>query len=150
MTSTGTTSWRGSPPTPCCWATIGSTRRWRTPPGRPRTAPSRHWATSPTKAESIDPGDLTADEAVARDLLCFEAGTNADVLGLRLAEIAVNHAIGIQVDVPVVVQQLPLVEPAHAAAMVPKFTELGRWIRQSAQRLVEGVDAGRTPPRYTV
>ena len=29
------------------------------------------------KAESIDPGDLTADEAVARDLLCFEAGTNA-------------------------------------------------------------------------
>ncbi len=101
------------------------------------------------RAESIDSGDLTADEAVARDLLCFEAGTNADVLGLRLAEIAVNHAIGIQVDVPVFVQQLPLVEPAHAAAMVPKFTALGAWIRQSAQRLVEGVDAGRTPPRYT-
>ena len=101
------------------------------------------------RADSIDPTDLTADEAVARDLLCFEAGTNADVLDLRLAEIAVNHAIGIQVDVPVVVQQLPLVEPAHAAAMIPKFAALGRWIRQSAQRLVEGVEAGRTPPRYT-
>jgi uncharacterized protein (DUF885 family) len=98
-------------------------------------------------AAAIEPGELTADDEAARDLLCFEASTTADALETRQAQLAVNHAIGIQTQVPVAFQQIPLLEPAHAAAMVAKFGELGRGIRQLADRLVEGVEAGRTPPR---
>lgn len=100
-------------------------------------------------AEAVDPAQLTADELAARDLLIFETTTSADVLETRQAELAVNHAIGIQEELPVTMQQIPLLEAAHAAAMIPKFTEMARFIRQLADRLVEGADAGRTPPRFT-
>jgi len=102
-----------------------------------------------TEAESIDPVALTGDEQSARDLLIFETSRSADVLETRQAELAVNHAIGLHTELPVAVQQIRLLEPAHAAAMIPKFTGMGRYIRELAGRLAEGVEAGRTPPRYT-
>jgi len=102
------------------------------------------------RAEAIDPAPLTADERISRDVLVFDATTNADVEEMRPAELAANHTIGIQAMLPVVVGQLPLLEPAHAAAMPTKYAGMGRAIRQAAERLQHGVAAGRTPMRSTV
>ncbi len=102
------------------------------------------------EAEGIDPATLTADERVSQDVLIFEATTTADLEEMRQAELAANHTIGIQAMFPVMIGQFPLVEPAHARAMAAKYTGMGRAIRQAAERLREGVAAGRSPMRSTV
>ncbi len=100
------------------------------------------------EAETIDPAGLTPDERISRDVLIFEAGTSADMQETRQAELAVNHTIGLQTTLPVIVPMLPLTEPEHALAMPAKFTAMARSIRQSAVRFQEGVANGRLPIRY--
>ncbi len=102
------------------------------------------------RAEAIDPADLTPDERISRDVLIFEAGTGADMEETRQAELAVNHTIGLQTALPVVIPMLPLTEPEHAAKMPAKFEGMARAIHESAVRLQEGVANGRTPIAYHV
>jgi uncharacterized protein (DUF885 family) len=102
------------------------------------------------RAEAIDPADLSPDEQISRDVLMFEASTTADLEETRQAELAVNHTIGLQAMLPVVVGQLPLIEPEHAEAMVAKYAGMGRMIREATDRVVEGVANGRVPIGYHV
>ena len=58
------------------------------------------------RAGAIDPGDLDASDRITRDVLLFEAETNADSAETRMAELFVNHTMGFQALLPVVVPQL--------------------------------------------
>ena len=97
------------------------------------------------RAEAIDPSDLTADERITREVLIFEALSNAQVAEGRFDEMAANHAIGIQAMLPVIVPQLPLVEPEHARAMPAKYQGLARMFDEAADRLREGIARDHTP-----
>ncbi len=98
-------------------------------------------------AAAIDPASLSADEQVTRGVLAFEAGSQAAVDRFRPAELAVNPAIGVHAGWWIVAGQLPVTEPAHAEAIIEKFTKIGQQLDDAAERLREGVAAGRTPPR---
>ncbi len=102
------------------------------------------------KAAAFDSDTLTADEKVTRDVMIFEAGTRADLLEMREAELEVNHAIGIQAMLPVLFPQLPIDEPEHAAAMLIKYPKFGRMFDQMTDRLRSGVVNGRAPMASTV
>ncbi len=102
------------------------------------------------KAAAFDPDTLTADEKVTRDVMIFEAGTRADLLEMREAELAVNHAIGLQAMLPVLFPQLPIDEPEHAEAMLVKYPKFGTLFDQMTDRLRSGVANGRTPMASTV
>ncbi len=100
-------------------------------------------------AAALDPDTLTSDEKVTRDVMIFEAGTRADLLEMREAELEVNHAVGIQAMLPVLFPQLPIDEPEHAAAMIKKYAAMGPWFDQMTDRLRSGVANGRTPMAST-
>jgi len=100
-------------------------------------------------AEAIDPDTLTADERISREVLIFDATSNADMDELRLAEFAVNHAVGIQAMIPVAIPQFPLTAPEHALAMPDKFRGFAQSFDDMAARLREGVANGRTPMAST-
>ena len=96
-------------------------------------------------AEAIDPTTLTPDEQVTREVLIFSARTEAETDETRPAELAVNPAVGFQAMLPVMVPQFPVELPEHAEALVAKYRALGPFFDQMAERLREGVAAGRTP-----
>ncbi|MDJ0961177.1 MAG: DUF885 domain-containing protein [Acidimicrobiia bacterium] len=98
------------------------------------------------RAEGIDPATLTDDEQVSRDVLIFSARMEAATDETRPAEFAVNPAIGFHTMLPVLPPNLPIEEPEHADALVKKYEEIGRFIRENTERLREGVANGRTPP----
>jgi len=77
-------------------------------------------------AEQIDPGSLTADEKITREVLIHLARANADYEEQRLAELDVNHAVGMQAMLPVAVPQYPLTAPEHALAMPSHFRGMAR------------------------
>jgi uncharacterized protein (DUF885 family) len=103
-----------------------------------------------TKAEAIDVSTLSAEDRITQDVLIFEAGTNADLLEMREAELEVNHAMGVQALLPVIYPQLPIEEPDHAQAMLKKYAATGAWFDQMTDRLRSGVANGRTPMASTV
>jgi len=102
------------------------------------------------KAAAFDPDTLTADEKVTRDVMIFEAGTRADLLEMRAAELEVNHAMGLQAMLPVLFPQLPIDEPEHAEAMLVKYPKFATMFDQMTDRLRSGVANGRTPMASTV
>ena len=83
-------------------------------------------------------------------MLTFEAGTQADLLEMREAELAVNHAIGLQAMLPVLFPQFPIDEPEHAEAMLIKYPKFATLFDQMTDRLRSGVANGRTPMASTV
>ena len=97
------------------------------------------------RAEAIDPSELNADERISREVLIFEAGSQARFAEARFAEMAVNHAVGFQAMLPVVVPQLPLTKPEHARAMVEKYKGVARMFDQAVGRLEEGLARDRAP-----
>ncbi len=96
-------------------------------------------------AEAIDPAGLSADERVTVETLAETARAEADHLAARLAEVAVNHVIGPQAMLPVMVPQLPITEPEHAAALEEKYRGVGRMFGELSERIREGVAGGRAP-----
>jgi len=100
-------------------------------------------------AEQIDPGSLTADEKITREVLIHLARANADYEEQRLAELDVNHAVGMQAMLPVAVPQYPLTAPEHALAMPSHFRGMARALDDAADRLRSGVAGGRTPMAST-
>jgi uncharacterized protein (DUF885 family) len=96
-------------------------------------------------AEAIDPADLSADERISRDVLIFTARTEAAVDEHRQAEWAVNPEIGFQAMLPVVIPQLPIMEPEHAEQLLDKYREMARFVDQATDRVREGVASGRVP-----
>jgi uncharacterized protein (DUF885 family) len=96
------------------------------------------------KAAAVDPAGLTADGRVTREVLMFLATADADFAAQRLVEVAVNPAIGVQEMLPVAVGQFPLGEAQHAEDVLAKYREMGRMFGQYAERVREGLAAGRT------
>lgn len=97
------------------------------------------------KATAFAPEDLTADERITRDVMVFEASSNADMLEMRAAELDVNHAMGLQAMLPVLFPQLPIDEPEHAEAMLIKYPKFATLFDQMTDRLRSGVANNRTP-----
>jgi uncharacterized protein (DUF885 family) len=103
-----------------------------------------------TDARAIDPGGLDEDERITRAVLEHEATTRADVLEVRLPELGVDPIFGPQVVVPIVVDMLSLPDPTVAEALVDKLHGVARNFDQLAERLREGVAAGRVSPAFAV
>lgn len=101
------------------------------------------------RADAIDQAGLDKEDQITRDVLIFEASNGADGLETRAAEFAVNHAMGLQAMIPVLIPQLPVEEPAHAEALVDKYRGFARLFDQMTGRLHEGLANGRTPPEIT-
>ncbi len=101
------------------------------------------------RAAAFDPDTLTPDEQVTRDVMMFEAGTTADLLEMRSAELAVNHVFGLQAMLPVLFPQFPIDEPEHAEAMLVKYPKFATLFDQMTDRLRTGVANGRTPMAST-
>ena len=89
-------------------------------------------------------------EQITRAVLVSDAGNRADLLELRLSEIAADPVFGDQVSVPIVVGMLALPTPEVAEAMVVKYRGLGRYYRELTERQREGVAANRFPARFAV
>jgi uncharacterized protein (DUF885 family) len=103
------------------------------------------------RAAALDDGALSAQERVSRDVLVFEATSEADALRSRLAEFAVAPSfVGPQADL----LQLPLILTVTSAedadAYVARLRRTDAYLGHACDRLRDGVGAGRTPPRVAV
>jgi uncharacterized protein (DUF885 family) len=98
------------------------------------------------RAAAIGPESLDADERISREVLVFEARMEAAVAETRPDHLAVNPEVGFHTALPVLAPNLPIEEPDHADALVAKYEGLGRYVRETTERLREGVAARRTPP----
>jgi uncharacterized protein (DUF885 family) len=92
---------------------------------------------------------LGLDESITRDVLIHEASTTATGLEARTAEFDVNHTMGLQALIPVLIPQLPIETQEHAEALVQKYRSIGQTLDEMADRLREGLANGRTPPALT-
>ena len=101
------------------------------------------------RAGAIDPGDLDASDRITRDVLIFEAETKADAAETRMAELFVNHTMGLQALLPVVVPQLPIETAEHGDAFIERFSKSPAAFAELNERLAEGVANGRTPMAST-
>jgi len=119
--------------------------RWEDPSRAAEDADIARQREFAARAKAIDPEALTDDERVTRDVLIFEAASQARLAEGRLAEMAANHAVGLQAMLPVVIPQLPLTQPEHAEAMPAKFRGLANAIDGAVDRLREGVARDRLP-----
>ena len=99
------------------------------------------------RAAAIDPDELSLQDRLSREVLIFEAGSGADLMATRQAEMEANPAMSVHVMLPTAVAQFPIMEPEHAEALVIKYGKLGGAMRQWAERLQQGVESGRTPPK---
>jgi len=102
------------------------------------------------EAQALDPASLDDADAVTRDVLLFEASTQADHLRSRYAEFLVDPMLGPHMDVVTYIPQLTPVTAEHAAAFVVKASKVGIAFGHAIDRLREGVANGRTPPRVAV
>ncbi|NNL13228.1 MAG: DUF885 domain-containing protein [Acidimicrobiia bacterium] len=102
------------------------------------------------RAEAIDPADLETEERITREVLMFEASTNAAGAETRQAELAVNHVVGFQAMMPVIAPQLPIETSEHAEQLIVMYGEVARGLDEMSERIREGIESGRTPPRYAV
>jgi uncharacterized protein (DUF885 family) len=101
-------------------------------------------------AEALDPATLDATEAVTRQVLIFEAGTQAEGLLSRAAEYLVDPMLGPHMDLVTYIPQMTPVTAEHAHAYVVKASRLGAAFDHAVDRLRDGVANGRTPPRVAV
>jgi uncharacterized protein (DUF885 family) len=97
------------------------------------------------RAEAIDDGVLDDDGRVTKETLVFEAASKARLAEGRFDEMAVNHAVGFQAMLPVVIPQLPLTQPEHALAMPAKYAGAAKQFDDAIERLEEGLARGRAP-----
>lgn len=101
-------------------------------------------------AVAINPDICAADDRITRDVLVSEAHGMAEELRSRMAELNVNHTMGIHVQLLQAVGQFPITEPEHADAVIGKFSKMPKLFEQSVHRLRQGVALDRTPPRVAV
>jgi uncharacterized protein (DUF885 family) len=101
-------------------------------------------------ARAIDPGGLDEDERITRAVLEHDATTRADLLAIRLPELGADPIFGPQVEVPIVVDMLSLPDATVAEALVDKLRGAGRHFGELAERLREGVAAGRVSAAFAV
>ena len=101
-------------------------------------------------ARALDPASLDAADGVTREVLLFEAGTQADSLRSRYAEFLVDPMLGPHMSLITYIPQITPVTADHAAAFVIKASRVGTAFDAAVDRLRAGVAAGRVPPRIAV
>ena len=102
------------------------------------------------RAESIHPEGLTQQDSITREVLLFDARTQAALAETRMAEFAVDPIFGIAVVAKLIAPMLSVPDADVAAAMVDKYRGLGRLIDQQTERYRQGVASGRVPPAFAV
>lgn len=83
-------------------------------------------------------------------VLAWDAGTRADVLECRFAELDVDPLFGPIADLPGKVAKLPLPATEVVDALVDKYCGFAANLRDRVDRLRRGRDAGRTPVAFAV
>jgi uncharacterized protein (DUF885 family) len=101
-------------------------------------------------ARNIEAGALTATEKVTREVLIHQAGSEAEELVSRRAEIDVNPVMGFQVTLASAAAQYPVSKPEHALAVVDRYRKVATMIDEAIKRLRQGVARDRTPPAVAV
>ncbi|GAA5144845.1 hypothetical protein GCM10023340_13170 [Nocardioides marinquilinus] len=101
-------------------------------------------------ALAVDHSALDEQERITQSVLSWTATASADRLETRLAEIGVDPIFGVQVEVPLVVGMLHQPTAEVAETMPDKLRGAARGYREQAERLREGIAAGRAPARFAV
>ncbi|NNF63158.1 MAG: DUF885 domain-containing protein [Acidimicrobiia bacterium] len=118
-----------------------------------REAEARHVAALrdfASRAEALNTAGMTRDERVSREVLLYETTVGADHAESPLAEFDVNHEVGFQTMLPVIVTQFPVLNAEHAADMVRKYRVIGLRIDEMTERFREGRAAGRVAPKLMI
>ena len=103
------------------------------------------------EAEALDPAGLSRTDRNTRAMLISEGRRNADVLEIRFPEITVTPiSAGPQAQLLQVAPLATLPSPEHALALVDRYAAARTFLQQGAERLREGLAAGRVPPRLGV
>lgn len=102
------------------------------------------------RARAIPDEGLELQDRITRDMVAFDADSQADVAATRMAELSANPVFGIQSDLQVTIPMLALPTVEVAEAMVDKYRGIGRHLRDLAERHREGVASGRTPAAFAV
>jgi uncharacterized protein (DUF885 family) len=102
------------------------------------------------RAEELDPDALSESGRLTRTVLIDDARSRAAVTDARLAEIGADPVFGTQVTLGILAPMLALPSPDVAEAMADKLRGAGRWFRDAADRMREGVAAGRFPAAFAV
>ena len=93
---------------------------------------------------------LEGDDWVTQQVIISHARTNAEVLRHRLVQITADPIFGPQTTLPIVAGMLGIPAAEVAEATLDKVAGMGVHYRQLAQRIAEGVAAGRAPARFAV
>ena len=100
------------------------------------------------RAEAIPPDDLSAQDAITREMIVFDGRRNAEVLEARFAEFAVDPIFGQQAGLPVRWPKLPIPDADVADAMLEKTRGVAKNFRDMADRLLEGIGRDRVPAAF--
>ncbi len=103
-----------------------------------------------TRAHAVDPSDLSADDALTREVLIFEAETKAALAEMHATEFAVDPVFGMHVHATLLPPMLSVPDADVADAMISKWTGYATALDQLTERYREGIASGRVPPRFAV
>jgi len=102
------------------------------------------------RAKALDTTAMDPRDRQTLAVLTFEATKNVEMLESTLDEFVVSPAFGPQILMLQFAVMVTLPEPEHADALVERYSKMGRFFDQAAERLRMGVSHGRTPPRIAV
>ncbi|MGA9746642.1 MAG: DUF885 domain-containing protein [Nocardioides sp.] len=102
------------------------------------------------RAEAIDESGLDDQGRITRAVLATDATSRADLLQARLVELAADPIFGDHVSMPIVAGMLALPTAEVAEALVETYRGIGRHYGELADRLREGLAAGRAPAAFAV
>ncbi|NNM47995.1 DUF885 domain-containing protein [Knoellia koreensis] len=102
------------------------------------------------RARAIPDDGLTDQDKITRDMVAFDADSQADVAEGRLAELSADPIFGIQVDLQITAPMLALPTVEVAEALPAKYRAMGQHLSDLAERHREGVANGRVPARFAV
>jgi uncharacterized protein (DUF885 family) len=101
-----------------------------------------------TRADAIPAAGLSAQDAISREMIAFDARRNADVLEARFEEFGVDPIFGQQAGLPVRMPKFPIPNADVAEAMIAKVHGVAQNFRDMSERLLEGVARHRTPAAF--
>jgi uncharacterized protein (DUF885 family) len=102
------------------------------------------------RAEAVPVDGLSAQDAITREMIAFDARRNADILDARFAEFGVDPIFGLQAGLPVQMPKFPIPEATVAEAMIDKTRGIAKAFRDMSDRLEEGVARNRTPAAFAI
>jgi uncharacterized protein (DUF885 family) len=108
------------------------------------------WSELLSAVEAIDTEALDRDERVTRALLRTNLVEGRAAVDLRLAELHVDQMTGVHARLLISAPQIKAPTPESAQALTRRHRQFGTLLDQAADRLRNGVAAGRTPARINV